>query len=141
MFSDAINPGPQHDVDYGKGSAVATCPCRAQAIFFQLGLAGLILVRNTDRLPNLPCTCLARGVNKLRNPLMTPTTDLGLSIRVSMFEIRETGDWDILPGTGEGGDQYRFSQTASSSHIKPFFPDFRIEQAQWSMDKEFFCGE
>jgi len=25
-------------------------------------------------------------------PLMTPTTDLGLSIRLSMFELRETGD-------------------------------------------------
>ena len=27
---------------------------------------------------------------------MTPTTDLGLSIRLSMFELRETGDWDIF---------------------------------------------
>jgi len=38
---------------------------------------------------------------------MTPTTDLGLSIRLSMFELRETGDWDIFlgpPVTGEGGD-------------------------------------
>ena len=31
-------------------------------------------------------------------PLMTLTTDLGLSIRVSMFELRETGDWDLFPG-------------------------------------------
>jgi len=32
-------------------------------------------------------------------PLMTPTTDLGLSIRLSMFELRETGgDWDIFLG-------------------------------------------
>jgi len=48
-------------------------------------------------------------------PLTTPTTDLGLSIRLSMFELREAGDWDIFhqsppspvpgsPGTGEGGD-------------------------------------
>jgi len=29
-------------------------------------------------------------------PLMTPTTDLDMSIRVSMFELRETGDWDIF---------------------------------------------
>ena len=29
---------------------------------------------------------------------MTPTTDLGLSIRLSMFELRETGDWDIFIG-------------------------------------------
>jgi len=29
-------------------------------------------------------------------PLKTPTTDLGLSIRVSMFKSRETGDWDIF---------------------------------------------
>jgi len=27
--------------------------------------------------------------------LMTPTTALGLSIRLSMLELRETGDWDI----------------------------------------------
>ena len=27
---------------------------------------------------------------------MTPTTALGLSIRLSMFELRETGDWDIF---------------------------------------------
>jgi len=35
-------------------------------------------------------------------PLMTPTTALGLSIRLSMFELRETqGDWDIFLGTPE----------------------------------------
>ena len=34
-------------------------------------------------------------------PLMTPTTDLGLSIRLSMFELRETGDWDIFSGPPE----------------------------------------
>jgi len=37
-------------------------------------------------------------------PLMTPTTALGLSIRLSMFELRETGDRDISPGMGQGGD-------------------------------------
>jgi len=31
-------------------------------------------------------------------PLITLTTDLGLSIRLSMFELRETGDWDIFLG-------------------------------------------
>ena len=30
-------------------------------------------------------------------PLMTLTTDLGLSIRVSMFE-HSTGDWDLFLG-------------------------------------------
>ena len=34
-------------------------------------------------------------------PLTTPTTDLGLSIRLSMFEYRETGDWDIFLGLPE----------------------------------------
>ena len=34
-------------------------------------------------------------------PLMTPTTALGLSIRLSMFELRETGDWDIFLGPPE----------------------------------------
>jgi len=31
-------------------------------------------------------------------PLMTHTATLGLSIRLSMFELRETGDWDIFLG-------------------------------------------
>jgi len=31
-------------------------------------------------------------------PLMALTTDLGLSIRVSLFELRETGDWDLFLG-------------------------------------------
>jgi len=31
-------------------------------------------------------------------PLMTPTTDLGLSIHLFTFELRETGDWDIFLG-------------------------------------------
>ena len=34
-------------------------------------------------------------------PLMTPTTALGLSIRLSMFELCETGDWDIFLGPPE----------------------------------------
>ena len=32
---------------------------------------------------------------------MTPTMDLSLSIRLSMFELRETGDWDIFLGPPE----------------------------------------
>ena len=32
---------------------------------------------------------------------MTPTTALRLSIRLSMFELRETGDWDIFLGPPE----------------------------------------
>jgi len=32
---------------------------------------------------------------------MTPTTAMGLSIRLSMFELRETGDWDIFLGPPE----------------------------------------
>ena len=34
-------------------------------------------------------------------PLLTLTTVLGLSICVSMFELRETGDWDIFLGPPE----------------------------------------
>jgi len=30
-----------------------------------------------------------------------PTTDLGLSTCLSMFELRETGDWDIFLGPPE----------------------------------------
>jgi len=44
---------------------------------------------------------------------MTPTTALGLSIRLSIFELRETGDWDIFLGPPEraraesgGADQW-----------------------------------
>ena len=44
---------------------------------------------------------------------MTPTTALGLYIRLSMFELRETGDWDIFLGPPEraraeigGADQW-----------------------------------
>jgi len=44
---------------------------------------------------------------------MTPTTALGLSIRLSMFELREVGDWDIVLGLLEraraetgGADQW-----------------------------------
>ena len=44
---------------------------------------------------------------------MTPNTDLGLSIRLSMFELLETGDWDIFLGPPEraraetgGADQW-----------------------------------
>jgi len=32
---------------------------------------------------------------------MTPTTALHLSIRLSMFKLRETGDWDIFLGPPE----------------------------------------
>jgi len=46
-------------------------------------------------------------------PLTTPTTALGLSIRLSIFELRETGDRDIFLGppkrarAGTGGaDQW-----------------------------------
>ena len=33
--------------------------------------------------------------------MTTPTTALGLFIRVSMFKLRETGDWDIFLGPRE----------------------------------------
>jgi len=32
---------------------------------------------------------------------MTPTTALGLSIYLSIFELRETGEWDIFLGLPE----------------------------------------
>jgi len=50
---------------------------------------------------------------KTNTPLMTPTTALGLSIRLSMFELREPDDWDIFLGPPEwarvktgGADQW-----------------------------------
>jgi len=33
--------------------------------------------------------------------IMTPTTALGLFIRLSIFELRETGDWHIFLGPQE----------------------------------------
>jgi len=39
----------------------------------------------------LTCTVYA-------TPLMTLNTDLGLSIRLSMLELRETGNWDLFLG-------------------------------------------
>ena len=46
-------------------------------------------------------------------PLMTSTTALGLSIRISMFKLCKTGDWDIFLGPPErtrpetgGADQW-----------------------------------
>ena len=54
-------------------------------------------------------------------PLMTPTTALGLSIRLSMFELSETGDWDIFLGPPEraraetgGADQLVLKQRECS---------------------------
>jgi len=48
---------------------------------------------------------------------MTPTMALGLSIRLSMFELRKTGDWDIFLGPPEraraetgGADQWVLKQ-------------------------------
>jgi len=53
---------------------------------------------------------------------MTPTTALGLSIRLSMFELRETGDWDIFLGPPErarletgGADHARVNKITSAS--------------------------
>jgi len=49
--------------------------------------------------------------------LMSPTTALGLSIRLSVFELRETADWDIFLGPSEraraetgGADQWVIKQ-------------------------------
>jgi len=39
-----------------------------------------------------------RQLTSTVTPLMTPTTDMGLSILLSIFELRETGDWDIFLG-------------------------------------------
>jgi len=56
---------------------------------------------------------------------MTPTTVLGLSIRLSMFELRETGDWDIFLGPFEraraetgGVDQWVLKQREYSGFAR-----------------------
>jgi len=48
--------------------------------------------------------------------LMTPTTALGLSTRLSMFELRETGDWDIFQAHGK---RRVFSPGAAARHSLP----------------------
>jgi len=59
--------------------------------------------------------------------LMIPTTDLGLSIRLSMFELSETGDLDIFPGPPEraraetgGADQWVLKRRKFSGFAKVF---------------------
>jgi len=46
-------------------------------------------------------------------PLMTPTMALGLSIHLSMFELRETSDWDIFLALGK---RRGFSPGAAACH-------------------------
>ena len=57
--------------------------------------------------------------------LMTPTTDLGLCIRLSMFELRETDDWDIFLGPQEraraeigGADQWVLKRRGCSGFAR-----------------------
>ena len=52
----------------------------------------------------------------LATPLTTPTMDLGLSIRVSMFELRETGDWDIFLGPRNGRGWRLVEQTRANGY-------------------------
>ena len=58
-------------------------------------------------------------------PLMTPTTALGLSIRLSIFELHETGDWDIFLGPQEraraetgGADQWVLKRRECSGVVR-----------------------
>jgi len=58
-------------------------------------------------------------------PRMTQTTALGLSICLSMFEMRETGDWDIFLGLQEqarvetgGVDQWVLKRRECSGFAK-----------------------
>jgi len=54
-------------------------------------------------------------LKKNATPLMTPTTALGLSICLSMFELRETGDWDIFLGPPERA----MAETGGADHQIP----------------------
>ena len=47
-------------------------------------------------------------------PLMTPTTDLGLYIRLTMFELCETGDWDFFRARNRSETRLEIEQTTSS---------------------------
>jgi len=67
----------------------------------------------------MPDPALKRQLKSTVNatPLMTPTKALGLSVRLLMFELRETGDWDIFLGSPEraraetgGADQWVLKQ-------------------------------
>jgi len=71
--------------------------------------------KNSTLKPSLPEPAHKRQLisTVYATPLMTPTTVLGLSKRLSMFELRETGDWYIFLGPPErvraetgGSDQW-----------------------------------
>jgi len=54
---------------------------------------------------------------------MTPTSALGLSIRFFLFELRETGDWDIFLGPPEraragGADQWALKRRECSGFAR-----------------------
>jgi len=68
-----------------------------------------------ERTPSIPESAHKRQLiwTVYATPLMTPTTASGLSIRLSMSELRKTGDWDIFLGPPEraraetgGADQW-----------------------------------
>jgi len=66
-----------------------------------------------DSRKSMPRACPQKTLTSTvhATPLMTPTTALGLSICLSLFELRETGDWDIFLGPPEraragGADQW-----------------------------------
>ena len=68
-------------------------------------------------------------------PLMTPTTALGLSIRLSMSKLRETGDWDIFLDPPEraraetgGADQWVLKRRECSGFALGLLP----EQMRWA---------
>jgi len=57
---------------------------------------------------------------------MTPTTALGLSIRLSMFELRETGDRDISLHLLEEGHNHPIVRFAYLCHMIGEDLDFLI---------------
>ena len=144
MFSDAINPGPQHDVDYSKGSAVANWPWRAQANHFQLELAGLILVSDTARLPNLPCTGLARGCEQVEKSPDDPNYGFG-PVNTCLY-VRDTWDWWLghLPRNGRGRRPIQIFANSIFFPQKPhFLRFFRIDTLNVEKEgkKSFFAGK
>lgn len=70
---------------------------------------------------------------------------IALSLCFSMISFAQTGDSDVKPGTGVGGDsggtKYSWSDIISSTNMTPKFPKFFIEDHEVSYDQLCLMGD
>ena len=65
------------------------------------GVSSVVALEKNKQTNTWVRNCIFRSGGHQGTFLMTPTTALGMSIRLSVFEFRETGDWDIFLGPPE----------------------------------------